>query len=278
MDEKEKPQRNYDSIIDSLLRRSLEFKSSDKFLKFVNFLVTFRKYSCFNNMLVYIQNPNIIFFGSRKFWEKHKRYVKLEAKPYIILVPHGPVNFVYDLFDTYGKETPQEFIEKGIGFKPFEVKGQIEREKLESIINNITEWRIDVYYDDMNYFQAGYVVDLSISKSFKICLNKSLTHTENFGTLTHELAHIFLGHVGNNKVYHRKEKDKFITLPVRKKLDKKIKELEAETVSYLLCARMGLQTSSLEYLAGYISSEEDLKIVSYEMIARATDKIEKLFF
>lgn len=267
----------YNRAIDELLRQSLAFKNSERYLKFVNFLMKFRKYSCFNNMLVYIQNPNITLFGNPNFWLKNGRIVKPDAKPYIILVPHGPVGFVFDVFDTVGRETPQEFINKGIGFQPFEVKGEISQSEFERVINRIKIWEIDVNYENLSYLQGGYVRNSFFNNKFEISLNKDLTYMENFSILLHELAHIFLGHTIRDKIFKRNDKETYISLPRRKNLTERIVELEAETVSYLLCARKGLKTRSVEYLSGYIRSELDLKAVSYEMIARATDKIERLF-
>lgn len=54
-------------------------------------------------------------------------------------------------------------------------------------------------------------------------------------------------------------------------------ELEAETVSYLICHKLGLITKSAEYIAGYIKSDEDLLLFNYEVVIKTADKIEKLF-
>jgi len=40
---------------------------------------------------------------------------------------------------------------------------------------------------------------------------------------------------------------------------------------------LGLQTSSAEYIAGYIKNEKDLLEFSYETVIKIADKIEKLF-
>jgi hypothetical protein len=54
--------------------------------------------------------------------------------------------------------------------------------------------------------------------------------------------------------------------------------LEAETVSFLLCKKLGLETRAAEYIAAYIKSEEDLIKFSYETVIKMADKIENLFF
>jgi len=40
----------------------------------------------------------------------------------------------YDVFQTEGKDSPQEFLEKGLGTKPFDVSGKINPQTLEDAI------------------------------------------------------------------------------------------------------------------------------------------------
>ena len=46
--------------IDELFKRSLQFKNSDDFKKFFEFIASFNHYSRYNTMLVYIQNQESI--------------------------------------------------------------------------------------------------------------------------------------------------------------------------------------------------------------------------
>lgn len=74
-------------------------------------------------MLVYLQNEAVTFFGGTAFWKKRfNPTIKEDARPYVILAPMGPVMMVYDVMDTEREETPQKFLEKGLGRKPIEVK------------------------------------------------------------------------------------------------------------------------------------------------------------
>ncbi len=56
---------------------------------------------------------------------------------------------------------------------------------------------------------------------YLIRLNKNHDANIQFATLAHELAHLFLGHLGF---------DKFLNIPDRRGLSHMIKELEAESV------------------------------------------------
>ena len=68
-----------------------------------------------------------------------------------------------------------------------------------------------------------------------------------------------------------------IKLRNRRNLGRNAEELEAETIAFLICRRLGLTTQSAEYLAGYINSEKDIIRFNYEMVIHTVDKIERLF-
>jgi hypothetical protein len=127
--------------IDELLKRSWCFRSTKEFTKFFDFIARFNHYSRYNTMLVYIQNRAVTFFGGVSFWKKKfNRTIKEEARPYIILAPNGPVMLVYDIFETEGTESPEEFLEKGLGGKPFEVLGHLDERIFIHAIEEAKKW------------------------------------------------------------------------------------------------------------------------------------------
>lgn len=261
--------------IDELLRRSWSFRNTKEFTKFFDFIARFHHYSRYNTMLVYIQNQAVTFFGGVSFWKKKfGRTIKEDARPYIILAPNGPVMLVYDVFETEGKESPEEFLKKGLGSKPFEVKGKIEDKIFERAIEEAKKWGIKISFKPLSYFNAGYVT--TIFKGYlEICLKEGMSKEENFAVLIHELSHLFLGHTGHKHLqYQGKEKP---TELLQRKLSRTAEELEAETISYLICQKLGLESRSAEYIAGYIKSDKDLIEFSYETVIKTADKIEKLF-
>jgi len=78
---------------------------------------------------------------------------------------------------------------------------------------------------------------------FEIQLNRNLSTESRYGTLIHELAHLYCGHLGtpNGRRW-----------PDRQNLSQVVREFEAESVGYLVCVRLGVDTASDEYLAGYV--------------------------
>jgi len=261
--------------IDELLHRSWKHKDSKEFFKFFNFIASFQHYSRFNTMLVYLQNEAVTFFGGTAFWKKRfDRTIKEDARPYIILAPMGPVMMVYDVMDTEGEDSPQDFLKKGLGRKPIEVTGKINPKVLENAIEIANKQGIKIIFKEQSYFKGGHITTL-FSGKLEIVLNVNSTTEERFSVLIHELAHLFLGHTGHKEL-SISNSDKKIKLLIRK-LTRSAEELEAETVSFLLCNKLGLETRAAEYIAAYIKSENDLINFSYESVIKMADKIEDLF-
>lgn len=262
--------------IDELLHRSWSYKNSKEFIKFFDFIAKFHHYSRFNTMLVYLQNEAVTFFGGTTFWKKKfNRTIKVDARPYVILAPMGPVMMVYDIMDTEGQESPKEFLEKGLGSKPFEVKGNVNPVVLENTLEAAKKYGIKILLKEQSYFKCGHITTI-FSGKLEILLNSNSTIEERFSVLIHELAHLFLGHTGHKDLTIDNSDKKIKLLP--RKLSITTEELEAETVSILLCKKMGLETRSAEYVAAYIKSEDDLLKFSYETVIKMADKIESMFF
>lgn len=265
-------------VIDELFKRSKKYKGSKEFFRFINFISRFNHYSRFNTMLVYLQDESVTFFGGYSFWKKNfGRKIKEDARPYIILQPFSPVMLVYDVFQTEGKETPQEFLKNGLGTNPFDVKGKIDPLILDDAIAIAESWGIKIIFKPLSFFNSGYVTTI-FKGSLQIALKEGMSYEQNLAVLIHELGHLFLGHTGH-EVLRRKTKEgkeKEMKL-IKRNLSRTGEELEAETISFLICKKLGLETRAAEYLAGYISSEKDLEEFSYELVIKTADKIEHLF-
>ncbi len=262
--------------IDELLRRSWNHRNSREFARFFDFIARFDHYSRFNTMLVYIQNAGVTFFGGTSYWKKKfNRTIRRDARPYIILAPKGPVMLVYDIFETDGKLSPAEFLEKGLGSKPDRIFGTIDVGLLSSMIQKAGEWGVRVITKQLSYFNGGYVTT-AIRGNPEIYLKEGASNEENLSVLIHELAHLMLGHLGQIEL-KRTEKGKPYRIEGRK-LSRSAEELEAETISFLLCKKLGLETRSAEYIAGYITHENDLLQFSYEQVIKTADRIETAFF
>ena len=66
-------------------------------------------------------------------------------------------------------------------------------------------------------------------------LNSRHSPESRYATLVHELAHLYLGHLGTPSHHW---------WPDRARLVPEVKEFEAESVSYLVCGRAGIDTGN----------------------------------
>ncbi len=73
-----------------------------------------------------------------------------------------------------------------------------------------------------------------------------------FATLAHELGYLFLGHLGPDKV---------LNVPVRVQMNQAQRELEAESVSYLVCKRIEVTSKSETYLANYVTKNTTVDLI-----------------
>ncbi|MEJ7828840.1 MAG: hypothetical protein WKF91_11605 [Segetibacter sp.] len=169
---------------------------------------------------------------------------------------------------------PEEFLKNGLGQAPFEAKGALPEKALAFAMEESRKWGIPISFKSLCYFNAGYVTTV-YSGHLEIGLKEGMKAEENFHILIHELAHLFLGHTLHTEL-HYAGKARPTTLPQRR-LFTTAKELEAETVSFLVCKKMGLETRSAEYIAGYIKSKRDLSEFDYGLVIKAADKIDRLF-
>lgn len=263
--------------IDELFMRSKKYRNSDAFKKFFDFIAKFDHYSRFNTMLVYLQNDAVTFFGGVHYWrDHHRRFVKEGAKPIVILQPFAPVMLVYDIFDTEGKLSPEEFLEKGLGRKCFIVEGKIKHKTLEDAIQWTEEWGIKVYLRSRSYFEGGHIKTVFSGKK-EIVLKEEHNNEQKFSTLLHELAHLLLGHTGHETIERMGAKKKIEIKIKPRDLPRTTMELEAETVSFLVTKKFGLEKNSEHYIAGYLNNDSALDFFSYERVVRTADKIEDLF-
>jgi hypothetical protein len=271
--------------IDDLFHRSLQFRNTEEYLRFFGFIGKILHYSHYNATLVYMQNKNVKYFGTPGFWKKtFNRTVNKNARPYVIIIPFGPATLAYSVDETTGKLSPEEFIEKGFNGELFQIKGDIPEELLKELKRNLAEYKIYVNEKIMPFNKGGETYDYSIDK-IKIDISKSFTPAQAFASLIHELAHNFLGHMGE-KILTResvfvsgknKGKTKIETINiVARDVNFDMREIEAETVSYVVCSRWNLEFDPKRYISSHIT-ERNIKNISPETIIRVADEIENYF-
>lgn len=254
-----------ESTLDELFARTLQLRSTDKFKDVIKFVAALREYSPFNNMLVKLQRPGAKYYATASHWKKKfGRDVKPEAIPIVILRPMGPVMLVYDVDDTTGKKLPPEIED------PFSVSDEFDTEFYYQTCSSCQKIGIEVREANLAKSHAGTAIRESQATDIKLIVQLNRNHDVKvqYATLCHELAHLFLGHLGGDPYGNEWNSRPDLTLTQR--------ELEAEAVSYMLCVRAGLISNSAEYLSGYLQDPEDLKKISIETIIKTVTYIETL--
>lgn len=98
-------------------------------------------------------------------------------------------------------------------------------------------------------------------------INAKLGREERYATIVHELAHLYCGHLGtpNDQWW-----------PDRRGLPHDIEELEAESVTYMVCLRSGIDNRSEKYLAGYLREHTQVPRMSLERVMKTAGLIESM--
>lgn len=259
---KVRPGKEIESSIDALIRKSAAYRTSTAFQEMVSFMANFRDYAPFNNMLVRIQNPSCSFYATQRDWEKRfQRRLKEDARPMLILAPMHPVMLVYDVDQTDGPSLPKE-LQKFAQFT-----GEWDAQRLDRTIGNAWERdRIQVEFKTLSSTNAGFAM-LACGQGdskMRVVIHAKLDAPSCYGVLCHELAHIYLGHLGS---------DTDGWWPSRGDLNHRVMEVEAEATAYVTARRADLTGSSPQYVSRYLNSDTVLKSVSVDLIAKVAGRL-----
>lgn len=261
-----KPQSFNDQIsaVDQLFYRAQNYQSSTEYIQAFEFVNKIRNLAPFNAWLLYIQNPDITYVATANDWAiKFNRAIQLKARAYVIMKAFGPVDFVYDALETIGDTELPKDIQSS-----FRAEGIIPEIVVKQILKCCNKKGIDVQYDNTLWErQAGWASHKQLASHRTIVINATHKPEIQFSTLIHELAHLLLGHLG--KFLHCECED-------RSYLDKNAKEIEAETVSWLICNRLRIITDADRYLHPHVQNKEALSEISVHKILTTSDRIENM--
>lgn len=249
------------STLDDLFRRSNHYRNSAVFREMIEFIAKFRNYAPYNNLLVKIQHPACSFFATEKDWKRNfDRVIKDDARPLLILAPMHPVMAVYDLDATEGPPLPQRLLDFA------RTEGEWDDGWMKNLLSNARRDLIQVDFKELSSTLGGFATTRLSKQRFKmrVAIHNGLNEPSAFGVLCHELAHIYLGHLGG---------DSEGWWPSRINLTHATVEIEAEATSYIVGTQLGLKQRSESYLASYVTSEEIPASVSVELITKVAGKL-----
>jgi len=255
------------SLLDQLLENSRLYRTSKSYKELLDFVVRLRNFAPFNAMLLQIQKPGLTYAASaRDWWERFGRRPKEGARPLLILWPHGPVALVYDVQDTEGNSLPEDVWS-------FVAHGPIDDAALQAFQPLLKKKNIDLTWVDEGDGNAGCIKVTQRATNnkevtqYSIKINRNHDAPVKFATLAHELGHLFLGHLGS---------DTKLRVTARSMLTEKQRELEAESVAYIVCARNRVQSKSHTYLSHFVDANTTIQDLDLYQVMRAAGQVETI--
>jgi hypothetical protein len=254
--------------LDELISRALAYRTGPELKALFDFMRRFPHIAPYNAMLLHVQNPGIGYALEARLWERdYHRQVRPGARPYVILRTMGPVAFVFELSDTEPIDPAVDIVPE-IVKNPFPAKGQPAIGAIKTLVSASVKIGIEVEWRDRGTNLAGSVQRLTYrTPPFHLLLNLKHTEAQQLGTLAHELAHVFCGHLGTCEAGF---------WPDRSYVTKVTREVEAEAVAYLVTDRLNLNIGSVQYLARYLSGDKPLPNYSLDIVLKAAGKIEEM--
>ncbi len=274
-----------------------ELMTSEKYLDFLNTMAERPRYSFNNTVLVYLQKPDATFLaGYGKFRETYGHQVIQGEKGIKIFAPiiRKKKNNLIEGEIEKSKDNKEEKEEETIvGFrmvkifdisqtKPIMEKteegNEIPCKRAQKLIDSLSYlkmvnlWAEDEEFQEELLAAAKDMIDIPVKEkelspdlggyfrfqdkdNLHIVLNNKFGITSRFTTLLHEWTH-----------YHLHNPFKKETEWITEKLKKQDKEIQAESVAYIVAKHFGIDSSpeSFKYVASW-SKEKDIKDLKTSM-------------
>ena len=247
---------------------------SEKYRRYLDTMSRFHDYSVNNMILIGMQRPDATLVAGYTSWrDKFHRSVKKGEKGITIISPSPyKVTREVEKTDPDGTTSTEEQEISRIAFRTatvFDVS-QTEGEPLPEIVTILYD-PVEDFDDLLDAIKAVSPVPVSFEqikgsangyytpKEAKIVIKRGMPEEQTLKTLLHEVGHATLGHGGKDD-----------------HLDRRTREVQAESVAYVVSKAIGLDTEdySFGYVAGW-SSNRDLKELksSLQTIRDAADKL-----
>ena len=245
-----------------------EYATSEKYRDLLRVMSLFHNYSANNCLLIALQCPHASYVAGYTSWRNNfHRQVKKGEKAIRIISPIK-----------YKKKNEEDEEEERIGFKSasvFDISSTYQIPDMEPVQIGVSDLQghIENYKDFLHAFQSVSPVPVDFrlfdgdargyySDTEKLIVVKDgMTARQSVKTLIHEIAHAML---------HTKEQ-----LQECKK-DRKQKELEAESVAYIVCEHYGFDSEdySFPYIVGWVGTGfQDILKESMTVIQKTADQI-----
>lgn len=250
-------------ITDKLEQGIQDLFNSDKYREYLNTMSKFHNYSFRNTVLIVMQNPQASLVAGYGAWQKKfKRQVRKGEKGISILAP-SPYKKMIDekKFDKDGNAVVEQ---KEVTIPAFKVTtvfdvSQTDGEELPSLgvhqlTGNVEEYNkffevleqispVPIAFEQIESGANGYYH----LEDKRIAIKENMSEMQTVKTAIHEIAHAKL-----HALPEKEDKSDEI------KIDRRTREVQAESVAYTVCQHFGIDTSdySFGYIAGWSSGRE----------------------
>lgn len=256
-------------------------RNSEDYKRWLNFYDGFHQYSFNNTMLIYMQNPSASLCAGFNTWKNKKRYVKAGEKGLKILAPITETVLrevpVLDddgkpILDENGKEQTKKVKEKVFTNKfyvtsTFDIS-QTVGEPIPELSYSGTSEKVENYgalkkvLEEIAPFPVEYTDELQEGcdgrcsyTAEQIYIRNDMEEAKTVEVLIHEIGHAYMH--DKTRFEEAKEHLKVIS-------DRDSREIQAESLSYIVTHKLGLDTSgfSFPYIAAWSSNHTEQEVMN----------------
>jgi hypothetical protein len=250
------------ALIEQLIAATRLYDSSIAVKELIDFTVRLRAFAPFNALLLHIQKPGLTYATTAADWHRRfGRVPKRGTRPLLVLRTMGPVDFVFDILDTEGRDIPQDAFS-------FPTLGALSEPRFAEIVRFVAKDGIEFVPLDAGDAHAGWIRLATRSPQpkgkhrYELAFNRNHPTPTRLVTVAHELAHLYFGHLGE---------DQGRTIRDRRDRSNEQQEVEAEMAAYLVAKRNGISPRSESYLACYKGAISDIDLYAVMRVANAIE-------
>ena len=269
----EKPADKLKEITDRLEQGITELFESERYKEYLRVMSKFHNYSFNNTLLIAMQKPDASLVAGFSSWKNNFGRSVIKGEKGIKIIAPSPFTVKQEVEKTdpqtgkpvIGKDGKPVTEEKEIKVPAYKVVSvfdvsQTEGRELPDIAVNELTGDVDRFKDFFSALEQASPVPVGFEKieggargyyhleEKRIAIDEGMSDLQTLKTAIHEIAHAKLHDIDLNAP---KEEQK-------PRVDRRTREVEAESVAYTVCQHYGLDTSdySFGYVAGWSSGKE----------------------